>query len=734
MKRKRLLLEGIVAALVLVLPAISFSAGMLIPKDKSLPPLGIEYLRVNAKITEGAAETHVEQAFRNTTGRDLEANYVFPMPKGAAIKEFAMYIGGKRMTAELLDAGKAKRIYQDIVRRMKDPALLEYLGGQIFRVNVYPVPANGIQKIELDYSQAVEFDSGLRRYVFPLRVGEKFSRTLKDFSVAAHIKSKIAIRNIYSPSHIISISRKGDNEAVVGFEEEKVELDRDFSLYYALSEKDFGLSLMSHRTAGDGYFMLMIAPKNVVDESQIVKKDVCFVMDTSGSMSGEKIKQTKAALLFCINSLNEGDRFNIIRFATDVNPFREDLVEVNDETVEKAKEFVEKMKAGGGTDIASALQKGLAVETKKGRPYLIVFLTDGKPTVGITDEKQIIKTIAEKKKGSVRLFVFGAGYNVNTRLLDTLASENKGVAEYVEPKEDIEIKVSRFYAKASNPVLADPKLSFGDKVNTFEIYPKELPDLFKGSQVLVLGKYSGAGDVAVTLSGKVNDDKRSFVYETTLPEREKKNDFVERLWATRKVGYLLEQIRLHGEEKELKEEVMRLSKEYGIVTPYTSYLIVEDQTRTARRPTTLGVTEGIRLNGRWGSESGRLGTGGRERSSSAEGEGRLRELTLYMAVRPPTEESLARGKGAKGPAADLAPVTTKLAAPIPILGATGKPASKKESEERLTAYTFGAARIAGEVGAKTDLAEHGVRLSDGYDHEGLAEERKSIDGASGVLM
>jgi Ca-activated chloride channel family protein len=234
MRKSKFWLGFALATEIVLLPMVAFSAGMLIPKDESLPPLGIEYLRVNAKITEGAAETHVEQAFRNATGRDLEANYVFPLPKGAAIKEFAMYIGGKRMTAELLEAGKAKKIYQDIVRRAKDPALLEYLGGQVFRVNVYPVPAKGLQKIELDYSQAVEFDAGLRRYVFPLRVGEKFSRTLKDFSVAARIESAVPIKTIYSPSHVVSISRKGDNEAVVGFEEERVMLDRDFSLYYSL--------------------------------------------------------------------------------------------------------------------------------------------------------------------------------------------------------------------------------------------------------------------------------------------------------------------------------------------------------------------------------------------------------------------------------------------------------------------------------------------------------------------
>jgi len=743
MKKGKWLLALFVAAGVVLLPAVAFSAGMLIPKDKSLPPLGIEYLRVKAEITEGAAETHVEQAFRNTTGRPLEATYVFPMPKGAAIKEFAMYIGGKRMTAELLDAAKAKQIYQDIVRRAKDPALLEYVGGKVFRVSVFPVPAKGLQKIELDYSQAVEFDSGMRRYIFPMRIGEKFSKTLQDFAVTAHISSSVSpIGSIYSPSHAISTSRKGDNEATVGCEEERMSLDRDFVVYYALTEKEFGLSLMSHRTGRDGYFMLMLSPKNVVDESQIVKKDVCFVMDTSGSMSGDKIKQTKAALLFCLNNLNKGDRFNIIRFATVVNPFREELVKVNDETIEKAKEYVEKMKASGGTDIGSALEKTLSVERKEDRPYLIVFLTDGKPTVGMTDEKQIIRTVAEKNKGGVRLFVFGAGYKVNTRLLDTLAAENKGVAEYVEPKEDIEMKISSFYAKASNPVLASPELAFGDKVHTFEVYPKELPDLFKGSQVLILGKYEGDGDIAVTLTGKVNDDKRSFVYETTFPEKNEKNDFVERLWATRKVGYLLEQIRLHGEEKELKDEVLRLSKDYGIVTPYTSYLIVEDERQIARRPVRhLGET---RLRGELGrapagstgrpavTEESRAGTGvasgvrgaGTDYSVARDAARRLAEPTLRhgaAALPPGATETTGAVAGKRVEEKEEA------AKFVPLLGApTGKP---DDAEKRLKAFTDAADALA--------WSKEGVKVTNGsyeYAGEALAEDIKSIDGDMGVLM
>jgi uncharacterized protein YegL len=587
----------VTAIAIVLLSAAAWATGIMVPTDEQLPPLAIKYHRVAATIVDGVAVTKVEESFLNSTDRQLEANFVFPLPKGAAIKELAMYINGERVTAELVEAPKARQIYEDIVRRARDPALLEFMGSDLYRLRVFPIPPKGEQRVELEYSQALTFDGGLYRYVYPLKIGERASSTLEDFALSAKISSKVPITSVYSPSHSIGIDRTGEHEAVVGFEKERAALDKDFVLYYGISQEDFGLNLLAHRpTDDDGYFMLMISPSAVAGQDQIVKKDVVFVLDTSGSMSGEKMEQARRALSFCINSLNEGDTFNIVPFATTVNTYKHEMLAVSPDALKAAVEFVAGLRATGGTDINGALAAALAMKPKEGgRPFMVVFLTDGKPTIGVTEPDEILKNVAAANTAQVRLFVFGVGYGVNTKLLDELAQASRGVSEYVQPEEDIEVKVSSFFAKASYPVLSSVKLMIGGpdgSVRAYDLYPNQLPDLFKGVPLQVFGRYQGAAEkVPVVLSGEVNGVEHRFVYEASFPDKNADNEFISRLWATRRVGYLLDEIRLHGDNKELVDSVTDLAKSYGIVTPYTSYLIVEDRPAGAPAETTAAIRD-----------------------------------------------------------------------------------------------------------------------------------------------
>ena len=574
MKRARL------AGLVLVLLGCraALATGLLLPSDRSLPPLAIKNQRVSVAIRDQVATTHVKQIFLNSVDRDLEAVYVFPLPRNAAISEFAMLINGKRVQGELLEKQRAAQIYRDIVSRMKDPGLLEYMGGNLLRIRVYPVPRKGEQFIEVKYTQLITLDAGIGRYVYPLRTGQAASRTLEDFSLAAALHSRVPIKTVYSPTHKVSISRKSDREALVGFEEERSLLDRDFVLYYTISEKDFGLNLLTYRKEGqDGFFMLMIAPKVEVSEGDIIDKDMCFVIDTSGSMAGEKIARAKEALKYCVRSLGKGDRFNIIRFSTDVEAMAEQLAPAS-AGAKAAVEFVDRIEARGGTNIDGALALALKHKVDPKRPYTVVFLTDGKPTVGETNLESIVKNVGTQNTAGARVFVFGVGDSVNTHLLDRVSQANRGYSEYVKPDEEIEQKVSLFYNKASKPVMANVSVDLG-KLKTRDRYPQAMSDLFHGMQLTLLGRYSGQGDFAIRLAGDVRGAKREFVYEGTFPAVAKTHDFIPRLWAQRKIGYLLDEIRLHGETKELKDEVIRLSKEHGIATPYTSYLVLEDSDR-----------------------------------------------------------------------------------------------------------------------------------------------------------
>ena len=308
-------------------------------------------------------------------------------------------------------------------------------------------------------------------------------------------------------------------------------------------------------------------------------KDVAFVLDTSGSMAGKKLDQAKKALLFCVENLNDGDRFEIIRFSTEVEPLFDQLVNASEPNRARAGEFIRHLKPMGATAIDNALQKALALRPSRGdRPFVVIFLTDGLPTIGTTDEDQIVADVKKASAGRTRVFCFGIGTDVNTHLLDRIAEDTRAVSQYVLPEEDLEVKVSSFFSKIKEPVLTNPTLKFTGGIRATKLYPSPLPDLFKGEQLVLVGRYSSQGDAAVIVDGTVNGAARTFTYEVKFPDEAAANDFIPRLWATRRVGCLLDEIRLHGENSELRDEVTDLARKYSIVTPYTAYLILEDET------------------------------------------------------------------------------------------------------------------------------------------------------------
>jgi len=557
-------------------------------------PLAVEYHHVNVTITDQVAVTEVDQVFYNPNNARLEGQYLFPIPKGAQIDKFEMDVNGKLQQAELLDATKARKIYEDIVRKMKDPALLEYADQGMFKVRIFPIEPHSKKRVRIKYTQVLQSDTGLVEYTYPLNT-EKFSSDLiKSVSVKCTVQTSRPIKSIYSPSHDVEIKRKGGKHATVGFEARDVRPDTDFKLFFNSPKKkhDIGLSLLTYNVKHDdekaGYFMLLASPGVDVDQDKIVKKDVVFVMDTSGSMAGKKLDQARKALKFVIENLNKGDRFEIVRFSTEAEPLFDQLVDVDDKARAKAHAFVDDLKPIGGTAIHEALTKAAAlVNDRKGadakRPGVVIFLTDGRPTIGPTGENEIVNAVESSTKGkSIRVFSFGIGTDINTHLLDKITEHTRAVSQYVLPEEDIEVKVSSFYNKINHPVMADVTLKITG-VKTSAIYPNPMPDLFKGDQLIAFGRYEGDGDAAIILDGQVNGQATKVVFEETFAKASDDtgaaHDFIPRLWATRRVGYLLDEIRLRGESQELRDEVTRLARQYGIVTPYTAYLIVEDEAR-----------------------------------------------------------------------------------------------------------------------------------------------------------
>ena len=561
------------------------ATGLLIPKDRGLSPLGIKYHRATVKITERVAVTHVDQVFVNPTNRDLEATYIFPLPKGATVSDFYLYVNGRRTKGEILEKNRARNIYEGIVRRMQDPGLVEYLGRDLFQCRVYPVPKHSEQRLEIEFSQLLPYQAGVTTYTYPMRTDRASAKTLQDFTMSVSIHSKTGIKTVYSPSHQIYSRKKDDHHAVAGFEKHQALLDRDFELLYTVSDKTVGLNLLTYREDSEpGFFLLMASPKNDFQQREIIGKHISFVIDTSGSMAGAKMTHAKQALQYCLSKLNADDRFNVVRFSTDVEAFEKMPVSASQQNIQRAQNFVKRMEAAGGTAIAEALEKAIANHTKADEPNLIVFLTDGHPTVGVTEPKTIIKQVVKGNRVKAKIFVFGVGDEINTHLLDKISSENGADSTYVKPNQEIKKMLAGFYDKVSHPVLTQLNLDFG-KIHEYDVLPKKLPDLFKGSQLIVLGRYRDQGHSALVLTGKAGKKSKKFVFEGSFPKASQANDFIPRLWATRKIGYLLDNIRLGGERQELINEVITLSKRYGIVTPYTSYLVTEDTPQVAlQRP------------------------------------------------------------------------------------------------------------------------------------------------------
>jgi len=564
--------------------------------------LPIKSIKIDTKILSQVATSHLEQVFRNDTDATLEGTYLFPIPESASIVEFAIWDGDRRLVGEVRSREEARRIYDEIVRRQRDPGLLEYAGKDLFQASIFPIPPHSDKKLELTYTQVLKAESGTVAYHYPLGSGRQTTQ-IGSVSGRIELESKEPLRNIYSPTHAVEVKRDGERRSVVSFQSQAGKEPQDFQLFYTLSDEDFGVTLLTHRDAGrDGYFLLMISPKDDWSEQEYAAKDIVFVLDTSGSMAeAGKMEKARAALLYGIRILRPQDRFNVVSFAGEERLLETRMIPADEHGRKRGESFVHSLRPVGGTNINQALLVGMRQFEANSRPRTLIFMTDGLPTVGETNPTRIVDNARSARIPGLRLFTFGVGYDVNTALLDKLAAENGGVADYVEPQEDLEVKVSNFFAKVNYPVLTALRLDMSG-VQTDLVYPRELPDLFRGSQITLIGRYSNAIDmdfVRLQLSGKSGGANRNHLYNNLrFPLRAESNDFLPRLWATRRVGWLMEQVRTNGEQRELRDEIVDLGTRYGIVTPYTSYLALEpnaqvqDTTRTSATGITLGGERG----------------------------------------------------------------------------------------------------------------------------------------------
>jgi len=602
-----------IASLAIASPAASGQQVHIVPAPGHDHPNAIYLASASLKveIRGGVAHSTLSQVFANPNSWQAEGIYLFPLPEGAAVTDFRLTMDGIPVRGEVLDRDKARSIYLDIVRRIRDPALLEYINNRVFQARIFPFEPGGERTLTLSYAQVLPKEGDFRvfryltgqgamttppdraafrepglgrrtdavRRIQPGQEGQGRSRSTS-FVVEGTIRDDRPIRTVYSPTHALSVEHREEGTRTEFSAEGRLQSREGFTLYYGTGDqRDIGMGMLTHRPPGeDGYFLLTITPGSV-SRREGLPRDVVFVLDTSGSMRGDrKIEQAVEALDFGLSTLGERDRFALVTYNSSIRAWRDVLVSADRRTIAEAREYIGQLAAGGGTNIEGALTASLdfaaeSVEDNGNGSHLtyVVFLTDGLPTVGETEPDALLRQASEGLSESVRLFTWGVGYDVNSFLLDRLATEHGGQSAYVEPMDDLEVKVSAFFSRVSTPILADLAIEVVG-AETRDLVPARLPDLFEGSEITVMGRYRGSGRAEVRLTGR----EHRIRHQVTLPRRESETAFLPPMWAQRKVGFLLEQIRLHGESDELKDEVVHLGETYGIVTPYTAYLVIEE--------------------------------------------------------------------------------------------------------------------------------------------------------------
>jgi Ca-activated chloride channel family protein len=535
--------------------------------------LRLESQDIKVEINDQVARTYIQQTFANDGDQNLAGTYLFPLPEDTTFSSFSLHIDGKPVEGKILEAKEARAQYEEIVRKMVDPGLLEYADYKTVRARIFPIPAHGTKKVELEYTQLLKSENGLIKYRFPLKGDNQSQGDVDETKVAVKLSGKQGLRTIWSPSHTVDVKREDNNRAKIAFTGTGgAGVDKDFMLYYSVSDKDMQANILTHKESSeDGYFLLTLSPplKNAVVQS----KDIVLVADTSGSMQGDKIEQTKKALKYVVNALGATDRFGIVQFNTDADSFKSNLVVATPENKKAAISYIDDLEPHGGTNISGALNSGVSLlNVADPRPAYLVLMTDGEPTVGETSLPSLLKSVNSKR--DLRLFDFGVGYDVNTRLLTRLADDHHGTSQFLEPGENLESALANFYNKIKSPVLADCQLTYSG-INVKDVYPRAVKDIFAGTQVVLLGRYKGAGKASVTVAGKVNGQAKNYVFPVEFASSEAANGYLPRLWAMRRIGHLTDVAQENGDNREVVDEIVALSQKYGIISAYTSFLVTD---------------------------------------------------------------------------------------------------------------------------------------------------------------
>lgn len=549
-------------------------------------PLWLKSYQASVKITDQIAVTHVDQTFKNESMMRMEGIFIFPLPDNAVVTELALWINGQRVVGSVMESDTARAVYQNIVRRSIDPALLEYLGNNIFKLSVFPIEANGSpmseRRIEITYAELLSITANLVEYKFFMKAvsmsSKAVSKALVDFDVTSQ-KNMVSITSSTHSGPEITIVKSGTNHYLGTCGNENTLSEKDFKLGYQVENTVYSLNLLTYVPSGnffdvkgdDPYYALWITPP---DTAKPIKKNVAFVADISSSMSGTRIKQLKQSLKAMVNTLAPADMFNIIAFSTSVQKFKDNLATAGTETKSSAITFIEQLTEMGLTNMQDAFKAAFKCAWDDTSMNAIIFLTDGKPTWPDTNSLSVADSVAARNKGRISVFPFGIGDQVGGGFLKRLAGDNAGFATIIAADDSISSIMNAFMHAISFPLIKNISVNYGGLV-TSDVLPNPLPNLYAGKQLTLLGRYKDAGTYSVAFKGTRGADSVTLQQNLTFPSGAENHPFVPRMWASAKIDRLLNEISMFGEKAELKNAVISLGKKYSIITPYTSMLVIE---------------------------------------------------------------------------------------------------------------------------------------------------------------
>ncbi len=582
--------------IVFLVPTIVAAQGWVIPRpciirpcppdgpcfrcDPRVPTVVRQSSDVHVELINGVLRYEVSETFVNRGSGIGEADYLFPLPKGAAFQDLKLSINGELVSGETMNAIQARQIYEQIVRQRRDPALVEWMGYGLLRARIFPIAPGEEKKVVVRFQSVAEREGDALRIDYfrgtrpspELRQGNPEGRT----SFTLTYPTDAVYGNAYSPTHSLTTIRSGSRREVT------VNGDgREITLLVPMRRSvEPAISMLAYAPACEnGFALVTLSPPAVTP--RYTDRDVTLVLDVSGSMSGVKIEQARAAGKQLLATFRPADRFRLVDFSTDVRTFRDDFVNATAENVRAASRYLESLDASGSTNISGALEESLRPPVASGRLGLVLFVTDGEATVGERNPETIAARVAELR-GSRRIFSFGVGADLNAALIERLALEGRGTAHFVRPDESVERAVSVMASRLMSPVVTDMRV-YADGVRLLQTHPSQPSDIFAGQDFVMLTRYDHGGSTRLHFEGRTASGPVEWSTRVVFPESSRENSFIARLWATQRIGYLSAEKRRHGGSNEVDNEIRELGERYGIPTEFSSYLVLEPGMDPRRR-------------------------------------------------------------------------------------------------------------------------------------------------------